>query len=127
MRIIIISISSVLCLLFSMLTQTVINSRSLREAELQDAIGTSVSQTLEEVMSESYGIETDEEMVAALLQGILVKINSDIELTVDIIQMDRKEGLLDVRVSAQYQDVGEQKRVIEVRRTALYDVEEEDG
>lgn len=122
MRTVIISITAIFCILCVVMIQSSINSKSVREAELRDGLSVSISQTMKEVMEgESYGVGDEDEFTAAFLQGLLMKVNSDVSLQVKIIDLDLKEGLMDVEVRAEYEDIKRVKKELSLRRTVVYE------
>ena len=119
MRIIVVSIVSLIVILYGVVMHSLINSQSLRETELRDALSVSISQTMEEVMGDGYGMDSKETVVAAFLQGLFQKINSNVDLTVNILELDLDEGLFDVEVIAAYEDIKGQQKEYSIRRTMI--------
>ena len=58
-----------------------------------------MSQTMKEVMEqESYGIQNKNEFIAAFLQALVMRTNSDVDMTVNVITADMEQGLMDIEV-----------------------------
>lgn len=122
MRTVVIAITGLCCILYVVMIQSSINSKSARETELRDGLSTAIYQTMQEVMKNgSYGVEDKNEFIAAFLQSMLIKVNSDVELKVKIMELDLKEGLLDVEVIAVYNDVKQSRKELTLRRTVVYE------
>lgn len=121
-----ICISSVLLVLA---VQSGQNSMSCYKQELEEALSIAVSQTLKEVFEQdSFGIEDRNQFIAALLQALIVKTNSDADMEVCILTADIERGLLDIEVKERLPE--EQSSVllgrgreIAVRRTVVFDQE----
>lgn len=103
------------------------NSMACYKQELEEALSTAVSQTLKEVFEQdSFGIEDRNEFIAAFLQALIVRTNSDADMEVSIITADMEHGLLDIEVKEQLPS-GEatvlhgKDREITVRRTVIFD------
>lgn len=121
MKQIIISAVCISAILSVLAIQSVVHGKAAYVQELEDALSVSVSQTMREVMEqESFGIEDQNEFVAALLQALILKTNSDVDMTVCIISADRERGLLDVEVKERFNffNMGEQE--IALRRTVIF-------
>jgi hypothetical protein len=110
------------CILFVVLIQSSINSKSAREAEIRDGLGTAISQTMREVMEQdSVGINNEETLISSFVQSLLMKVSSDVDLKVRVISLDMKSGLMDVEVQASYDDIKQKKKTITIRRTVIFD------
>lgn len=117
MRTVIVSVIGISSILLVVMIQTTINMKSIRYEEVSDALGTAMSQTMSEVMEQdSYGIQDRNEMIAAFLQSMLQKINSDIDLTVKIHQLNYETGKMDVEAIGEYLLPNHQRKSISVRR-----------
>lgn len=98
-----ICISSILLVLT---IQSDVNRTACYKQELEEALSVSVSQTLKEVMEqESYGIEDRNQFIAAFLQALIVRTNSDTDMTVSVISADMEKGILDIEVRERIRDV----------------------
>lgn len=98
-----ICISSILLVLT---IQSDVNRTACYKQELEEALSVSVSQTLKEVMEqESYGIEDRNQFIAAFLQALIVRTNSDADMTVSVISADMEKGILDIEVRERIRDV----------------------
>lgn len=121
MRTVIISVIGISSILIVVMMQTTVNMTSIRQEEIGDALGTAMAQTMSEVMEqESYGIRNRNEMVAAFLQSMLRKINSDIDLTVKIHQCNYETGKMDVEAIGEYRLPNHRTGSVSVRRQIAF-------
>lgn len=99
MRSIVISSICISSILLVLTIQSEVNRKACYKQELEEALSLSVSQTLKEVMEqESYGIEDRNQFIAAFLQAMIVRTNSDADMTVSVISADMEKGMLDIEV-----------------------------
>lgn len=117
MRTVIISVIGISSIVIIVMIQTTVTMNSVYQEEVTDALATAMSQTMSEVMEqEGYGIRNRNEMIAAFLQSMLQKINSDIDLTVKIHQCSYETGKMDVEAIGEYRLPDYRKRSVSVRR-----------
>lgn len=127
MKSVILSAICISAVLLVLTIQSRINSVSGCYQELEEALSVSVSQTLREVMEQdSFGIGNREEFMAAFLQALVVRTNSDADMMVSVITADMEKGLLDIEVRER--PVGRDQailpgedREIVVRRTVIFE------
>ena len=107
------------------------NRTASYKQELEEALSLSVSQTLKEVMEqESYGIEDRNQFIAAFLQALVMRTNSDADMTVSVISADMEKGMLDIEVKERIMDLegrtgeGKQDNVPSDENIALYEGDE---
>lgn len=119
-----ICISSVLIVLA---VQSGQNSMTCYKQELEEALSIAVSQTLKEVFEQdSFGIENRNQFVAAFLQALIVRTNSDADMEVCILTADVERGLLDIEVKEKLPEgqlsvlLAKDQEII-VRRTVVFD------
>ena len=116
MKSVIISSVCISAVLFVLIIQSEINERTLYVQELEEALSISVSQTVKEVMEQDgFGIENRNEFIAAFLQALIIRTNSDAEMTVSVISADKEKGLLDIEVRESLDEE------IVVRRTVIFE------
>lgn len=121
MKQVIISAVCVSAILSVLAIQSVIDGKASYVQELEDSLSVSVSQTMKEVMEqESFGIENRNEFIAAFLQALVMRTNSDVDMTVCVISADIERGLLDVEIKERvnFLNMGEQE--ISLRRTVIF-------
>ncbi len=117
MRTVIISVVGISSLFLVVLIQTKINEKTWQEDQLEDALSSSMSETLEEVaLKGSYGIDNRNEMMAAFLQMMLRKFDRDIDLTVKIHEINYSLGQMDIEAIGVYRTAEGKKCRSTVRR-----------
>ena len=130
MRSIVISSICISSILLVLTIQSEVNRKACYKQELEEALSLSVSQTLKEVMEqESYGIEDRNQFIAAFLQAMIVRTNSDADMTVSVISADMEKGMLDIEVKVVQEEkntplskeIRQQGNEIIVRRTVIFD------
>lgn len=127
MKSIVLSAICISAVLLVLAIQSKINGMAYCSHELEEALSVSVSQTLKEVLEqESYGIHERNEFIAAFLQALVVRTNSDADMKVSVISADMEKGLLDIevreRLSGEKESVlPEKDREIVVRRTVVFE------
>lgn len=125
MKSMIISSVCINAVLFVLTIHTIIDGKTAYMQELEDSLAVSVSQTMKEVMEQdSYGIENRNQFIAAFLQAMIVRTNSDVDMTVNVISLDIEKGLMDVEVREKVM-LGRVGEEISVRRTVIFEKEEE--
>lgn len=122
MKSVIISSVCISAVLFVLAIQSIIDGKTSYTQELEDSLAISVSQTMKEVMEqESYGIENKNEFIAAFLQALIMRTNSDVDMTVNIISADMENGLLDIEVKERVSFLNMYDQEIAVRRTVIFE------
>ena len=131
MKSIVISSICISSILLVLTIQSEVNRTASYKQELEEALSLSVSQTLKEVMEqESYGIEDRNKFIAAFLQALVMRTNSDADMTVSVISADMEKGMLDIEVKERIMDLegrtgeGKQDNVPSDENIALYEGDE---
>ena len=131
MKSIVISSICISSILLVLTIQSEVNRTASYKQELEEALSLSVSQTLKEVMEqESYGIEDRNQFIAAFLQALVMRTNSDADMTVSVISADMEKGMLDIEVKERIMDLegrtggGKQDNVPSDENIALYEGDE---
>lgn len=124
MKSVIVSSICVSSVLFVMAIHSVVDGQAAYVQELEDSLAVSISQTMKEVMEqESYGIENRNEFIAAFLQALVLRSNSDVDMTVNVISADMEKGILDIEVKEKVELLNVYSREIAVRRTVILEKE----
>ncbi len=124
MKSVIVSSICVSAVLFVLAIHTAIDGRTSYVQELEESLALSVSQTMREVMEqESYGIENRNEFIAAFLQALVLRSNSDVDMTVNVISADMEKGILDIEVKEKVELLNACRQEIVVRRTVIFERE----
>lgn len=119
MKSVIISSVCISAALLVLMIQSQINARTSCRQELEEALSLSISQTVKEVMEQkSFGIENRNEFIAAFLQALILRTNSESDMTISVLAADMEKGLLDIEVKECLSG-----REIVVRRTVIFEKE----
>lgn len=113
-----------IAVIVTLVSMTVLSeqSRSSRRDELEKAVSGAVKQTVKASHADGQtDIKTDREMVAHFINVISNNIKSDGKITVKVLGVDYKEGLLDVKVSETFNYLNGKEKTITVRKCAIYE------
>lgn len=125
MKSVIVSSVCISSILLVLAIHTVIDGKMAALQELEDSLAVSVSQTMKEVMEqESYGIQNKNEFIAAFLQALVMRTNSDVDMTVNVITADMEQGLMDIEVTEKISFLNMKEKEIRVRRTVIFEKKE---
>lgn len=81
------------------LTGFTIHGRSVRQVELDNALKSSMEESMTSLLYEEGGPQTEEEWKAAFLQSLAVQINSASDLKVTFWEADMEKGILSVEAT----------------------------
>ena len=76
-----------------------IHGRSIRQVELDNALKSSMEETMVSLLYEEGGPQSEEEWKSMFLQSLVVQINSASDLTVTFLEADMEKGLLSVEAT----------------------------
>ena len=97
-------------------------SRNSRQDELDRAVSGAVKQTVKASHADGQtDITSDKEMVAYFVNVISNNIKSDGKISVKVLGVNYKEGLLDVKVSETFNYLNGKEKTITVRKCAIYE------
>lgn len=97
-------------------------SRASRQDELEKAVSGAVKQTVKASHADGQtDITSDKEMVAHFINVVSYNIKSDGKISVKVMGVNYKEGLLDVKVSETFKYVNGRVKTITVRKCAIYE------
>lgn len=110
----------ILMLIITSLILFTIYNENTRQNELEDSLSIAVEQSLENLkLNKSYSINNTDEFVADFLENLLVSIESDSDVTVEILSVDIEKGLLDVNVIETYKQPNGSVKSISCRKTVI--------
>lgn len=99
-----------------------IHGRTLRQDEAEQSLEAAMQNAMKQLTEErNYTFSDREEMVADLLEALLIQINSDSELEVSILKADEKRGLLSVEVVETYRHLNGEEGKVSAQRTMILD------
>lgn len=89
---------------FTILAVLQLCSGHTRATNLQDNLQQALEASMKTAMdsTKSYAIDSDEELIADLLQGIAMRLDDNCELSLEVNELDRTLGILSVKVTAYY-------------------------
>ncbi len=124
MRTVVIAVISISSMLFVIMIQSTVNTVTRHKESLEGAMTAAMYQTMSEVMErDSYGIRDANQMVAAFLQAMIQRMDTDMDLTVKIYDVDRERGRMDVEAVGCYELPNHKKKEVRVRRQIVFEGE----
>lgn len=103
MRSFIIGLFTIMILIFFGIAISTSEGRTLRENELDNSLGKAIEQTMTVAKTKpTYDISTDREMVADMIQNLLVQMDSESSYEVTVYTADLEKGIMDVGVTQKY-------------------------
>lgn len=106
-------------ILLSVNIVSTMNSRSTRSQELSDALDTALEGTLSTLSKGTYDISDTDEYIADLMSNIAGQIQSDSELTVNILDADIEKGIMTVQVKEEYKHINGKTGAVTASKTVL--------
>ena len=80
-----------------------------------------MDQTMTEIMEQgSYGVSNCNDLMAALLQSMMRKVDQTISLTVMIHALDKKRGMMDIEAVGEYIPPYPDMEKISIRRQIIF-------
>lgn len=119
MRNIVIGFVFAAMILLSVNIVSTMNSRSTRSQELSDALDTALEGTLSTLSKGTYDINNTDEYIADLVSNIAGQIQSDSELTVNILDADIEKGIMTVQVKEEYKHINGKTGAVTASKTVL--------
>jgi hypothetical protein len=108
-------------MLVVIMIQSTVNLEMRKKESLDNAMSAALYQTMSEVVEqESYGIRNTNQMVAAFLQAMIVRMDADMDLTVKVHQVDYVRGEMDVEAIGIYELPNHKNKKISVRRKIAF-------
>lgn len=103
------------------LTLLSVESKMDRQDELDRAVSAAVRQTVKSSQAENQtDITSNKEMVAHFIHLLTTGIESDGKLSVKVIGVDYRRGMLDVNVTEEFTYLTGKKATIKIRKCAIY-------
>lgn len=93
-----------------------------RQDELNRAVSAAVKQTVKTSQLDGQeDITSNDEMVAEFVQLMSVNLNSDSDVQIEVMGVDYKEGMLDVKVTENFTYLNGRKGSVTTRKCAIYE------
>lgn len=127
MRNIVIGFVFAAMILLSVNIVSTMNSRSTRSQELSDALDTALEGTLSTLSKGTYDISDTDEYIADLVSNIAGQIQSDSELTVNILDADIEKGIMTVQVKEEYKHINGKTGAVTASKTVLLEEQQTTG
>ncbi len=120
MKNVIISIGLIIMMLISVLILFTVYGQNTRQNEIDEALSVAVEQTLENYkIDNNYVIKDEKQFKADLVQNLIIAIESDSELTVNILSLDMEKGLLDVEAIEKFSQPNGSTGTVSSRKTVI--------
>lgn len=120
-QVIIVISTVVIVILTTMILSADINKMD-RQDELDRAVSAAAKQTVKDSqISEQTEINSNEEMIAHFVNLLSVSINSDSDLSVEVMGADYEEGMLDVLVTSKFKYINGKNGTLSVRKCAIFE------
>lgn len=93
-----------------------------RQDELNRAVSAAVKQTVADSQIEKQKeITSDKEMVAQFIQNMSMNMSSQGNISIEVMGVDYKEGMLDVLVTQKFSYLNGKEETVSVRKCAIYE------
>lgn len=115
----------VICLLS--LIHMSITTENVRQNELDKSMNTAIRTTMDmSKVKKTYEISSEEELMAEFNRNLLSQIHSDSDIEVQVMGINLKEGLLDIKVVSKFKYPTGAKGQVESRKTIIFDENQKD-
>lgn len=120
------AVLSLLIIIIFILIQFTLHGRNARQTELDNALHSSMKQSMDALLVMEGRPQTEEEWKVMFLQSLASQIESESELTVNILEMDMDKGILSVEAVLKFRHfVGTEGAVSSQRTIILEEYTEE--
>lgn len=113
-----------IAVIVTLISMTILSeqSKNSRQDELDKAVSGAVKQTVKASHADGQNIIiSDKTMVAHFINVISNNIKSDGKISVKVLGVNYKDGLLDVKVSETFKYLNGKEKTITVRKCAIYE------
>lgn len=101
-----------------------IEGKTTRQNELDANLSSAMDRSMEIMtVDKKYDIENNEQLIADFIQNFLVRLNSNSDVTIDILGVDAEKGLLSVRATETFPSLFGESSVSATRTIILDDYE----
>lgn len=127
MKNVIIASGLVLIIILTIFTGLTIYSNNSRQNEVEEALTVAVEQALANLkIDKQYSVTNTDEFVADFVQRLVLGIDSDSNISVNILAVDIEKGLLDVEIVETYRQPNGSDGTASYRKTVILDEVYED-
>lgn len=97
--------------------QSSINIENIGREEVSSSLEFAMTQTMQELAEKSpYAVQNANEMMAMFLQGMLARVEGEMNLTVISHACDYEKGIMDIEAVGEYSLPGNRVKKVSVRR-----------
>lgn len=126
MKKVIIAMTLVVCIVAAVFTVLTTNGRTMREEEMFQTLGAAVESSLEEAFLEkTYSINNTDEFLGDFLQYMAVRLNSNSDVTVNVVGIDYEKGIVTMEITGTYKHPNGEDGTVSVRKTVFLEQSEE--
>lgn len=120
MRKIIIGVTMTCFIVIGIVILMTLDGRNIRESEVYDSLTTAVESSMQTLMIDNtYTIQNTDEFVADFLEALMTQIESDSDISVNVIDVDVNKGLLSVEVVEEYTHPNRSKGSVSCVKTVI--------
>ena len=104
-----------------------IQNRSVRNQEVRAGLSEAVEQSVANCMKQNkYAISDAAEFLADFTQALVCNIRSNSSVTVDVMGLDQKKGILSVRVKEKYKNLTGKQSCVDIEKTVIFNQRSEE-
>ena len=112
----------IVVILITALTILSVESKQDRKDELERVVAAAVKQTVKDSqIKEQKIIKSDKDMIANFVQNVCISLKAKGDISVKVMGVDYKEGLLDVFVLEKFEYLTGKNGTVSVRKCAIYE------
>lgn len=112
----------IVVILITALTILSVESKQDRKDELERVVAAAVKQTVKDSqIKEQKIIKSDKDMIANFVQNVCISLKAKGDISVKVMGVDHKEGLLDVYVLEKFGYLTGKNGTVSVRKCAIYE------
>ena len=112
----------IVVILITALTILSVESKQDRKDELERVVAAAVKQTVKDSqIKEQKIIKSDKDMIANFVQNVCISLKAKGDISVKVMVLDYKEGLLDVYVLEKFEYLTGKNGTVSVRKCAIYE------
>lgn len=128
MKHIIYAVSTVILMIIVFATVITVSGRGERNTEMADNLATVMEQTVDNLMSNNkqYEITSYNDFVSDFLENLSVTLDTDSDITVNVLSADQVKGILSIEVIETYKHPNGEIGTVSCNKTVILESYEED-
>lgn len=123
MRNIVLGITLTIIVIVAVSIELTTSGRSVRREEI-NSLDTAVEGTVETLKKQTYTIDDSDKFAADMLQALITQMDSDCELTVNVLDCNREKGLLSVEAIETFKHPNGKKGTVSSNKTVILENKE---